>query len=53
MITVIEDLTSLSDNDLLSYSKKLVHHENSIGLRIIECLREAEKRMLFAQMGMR
>jgi hypothetical protein len=52
MIAFIEDVTVLSDNELLNYSKKLAHDENSIGLRIVECLREAEKRMLFAQMGM-
>ena len=51
MMNLIEDVSALSDGELLTYSVKLVRHEDDIGLRIIECLREAEKRMLFCQVG--
>ncbi len=52
MITFIEDVSVLSDKELLSYSVKLAQHEKEIGLQIIICLREAERRMLYCQLGM-
>src|SRR4051794_14224722 len=52
MITLIEDVSVLSDGELLSYSVKLAQHEKGIGLQIIFCLREAERRMLHSQLGM-
>jgi len=51
MMTFIEDVSSLSDPQLLEYSIKLAHHENEIGLRLIHCLREAERRMIYLSLG--
>lgn len=52
MVNFIEDVSVLSDQELLSYSTQLANHENETGLKIIACLREAEKRMLYAQLGL-
>ena len=53
MIHLIEDVSVLSNKELLSYSVKLANHENDIGLRMIACLREAEKRMLYFDVNLR
>jgi hypothetical protein len=52
MIHLIEDVSTLSNNELLSYSVKLSRHEYDIGLRIIACLKEAEKRMLYIEVNL-
>jgi 5-methylcytosine-specific restriction endonuclease McrA len=52
MIHLIEDVSNLSNNELLSYSVKLSRHEDDIGLRLIACLREAEKRMLYIEVNL-
>jgi hypothetical protein len=52
MIDLIDDVSTLSNNELLSYSVKLSRHGDNIELRIIACLREAEKRMLYFEVNL-
>jgi hypothetical protein len=52
MVVIIEDVSVLSDGELLNYSVELSQYERKIGLHIIACLREAERRMLHCQLGM-
>src|SRR4051812_42967770 len=52
MITFVDDVLALSDCELLDYSVRLSRHEKEVGLQIIACLREAERRMIFSQLGL-
>jgi 5-methylcytosine-specific restriction endonuclease McrA len=52
MINLIEDGSTLSNDELLRYSVKLSRHGDNIELRIIACLREAEKRMLYIEVNL-
>src|SRR3954462_3282014 len=51
MITFIEDISALTNDELVDYSVTLVKHEDRTGLEIIACLREAEKRLLACTLG--
>ena len=47
-----ESVSLLSNQELIDYSVKLAKHENEVSLKIIDCLREAEKRMLYSELGL-
>ncbi len=52
MIKFIDDVSTLSNEELLSYSVSVARHEKEVGLRLISCLREAEKRMLYSELAL-
>src|SRR5262249_13180320 len=47
----IQNLKTLSDNDLLSKTKVVVHQEREVTTRVLRHLREVERRRLYADLG--